>query len=139
MEDMDDTLATHMGIHEGDGLQTRCWRHCSCFAIDCTLCGGLVNTTGVSTTLFDGRKQLGDLCEACITAGPQGAAARAHRRAQVVREQADELDDLANALSPLDPARWSTLEDMRLEQQSWPQGGMLPLSRWAFNLSDEPV
>lgn len=117
MDDMDNTSATRFGIHEGDGVQTRSWPHNTDSGFRCVLCGEDDRMNFASTTLFDGQDALGDLCRECVVAGPTLAAERTRRRATDLREQAEELDELATALRTLDPARWSTLAELTTERE----------------------
>ena len=114
---MDNTLAIRFGIQAEDGLQTRSWRHCHDAGFRCVLCGDDDRMNFASTTLFDGQEALGDLCREFVTAEPATVAMRAHRRAEDLREQAEDLHDLAKDLSTLDPARWSTLDELRAEHE----------------------
>ena len=108
---------SRFGIHEGDGLQTRCWAHHRCAFFLCAVSGGQYEMAYPSITLFDGQARLGDLCKPCVAAGPVAAAGHAHRQAEDLREQTEALDDLAKDLRTLDPARWSTLAELHAEQQ----------------------
>ena len=63
---------SRFSIREGDGLQTRTWRHGhSGGSFHCVLCGEQAyNHEFVSTTIFDGQQMLGDICDECVKAGP---------------------------------------------------------------------
>ena len=113
------SLAHRFGIRDGDGVQTRSWGHSHCGgSFRCVLCGERADQHDfVSTTLFDGQDQLGDLCRTCIAAGPAAAAVRATRRAEELREQAAWHIELAQDLRTLDPARWSTLAELDAEHE----------------------
>jgi hypothetical protein len=114
---MVDGLANRFGIQAGDGLQTRSWPHTLCSRFHCVLCGDEDEMANVSTTLFNGQEELGDLCQACVIAGPTAAAGRAHRRAEELRERADAQHELASNLRMLDPARWSPIAERLAKQE----------------------
>jgi len=107
---------SRFGIREGDGLQTRTWRHNLCGgAFRCVLCGERTDRRDfVSTTLFDGYEEIGDLCDECVKAGPVKVGDRIRTHAADLRARAEALEELAGDLSKVDSARWSLLEEVDL-------------------------
>ena len=148
-----DTLAIRFGIRVGDGLQTRSWAHHADSSLHsdpsfyCVLCGTKSEMAFAWTTLFNGQEALGDLCAACVGAGPAAAAEHEGRKAEEWREQAKqwreqvkekwptkdkelwrEMADwsdkkaqrhaeVAQGLHTLDPAHWSTLAELFAAQE----------------------
>jgi len=107
---------SRFSIREGDGLQTRTWRHGhSGGSFHCVLCGEQAyNHEFVSTTIFDGQQMLGDICDECVKAGPVLVGNRIRTHAADLRKEVEAFYALANDLSKLDLARWSTLDDISL-------------------------
>ena len=101
------SLAKRLGLTWQDGLQTRTWTHNLSANFRCVLCGERDSMDCVSTTLFDGHEQLGDLCRSCVKAGPRGAAPAARAHADHLCDEADDLREVASQLDRIDPARWS--------------------------------
>jgi len=114
---MENRLAIRLGIQAEEGLQTRTWAHTLCSQFHCVLCGDEDEMANTSTTLFHGQEELGDLCQACVIAGPAAAAVRTQRRADELRERADAQHELAMTLRMLDPARWSPLAETLATQE----------------------
>jgi hypothetical protein len=72
----------------------------------CVLCGERVDRRDcVSTTLFDGQEEIGDLCDECIKAGPVAVGPHIRKHAADLREEAHQLDELADELSKVDLSR----------------------------------
>jgi hypothetical protein len=100
------SMADRLGIDSKDGLQAWTWQHNSFMEFHCILCGNRDEMDGGSTTLFDGRDHLGDLCRKCVDAGPRSAALSTLAYARELRMQADDLEQLALRLDQMNAACW---------------------------------
>jgi hypothetical protein len=87
----------------------------------CVLCGSRYKLRGVSVSIeevgagCDSQgciRSLGCICDVCVRLGPVWAAERGLRGAEVLREQADDLEVLAGRVAGIREDSWVTLQDL---------------------------
>ena len=92
-------------------LRFRMWSHCMIDDFECVICGEVFeeSLTALSLTrAADGEPSadIGDVCLACLEAGPDGVAWRARRHADRLRARALATEALAKELRSAD---WPTV------------------------------
>ena len=99
-------------------LKVQVWVHNTSAEFPCVLCGDGHEQDLAAASLVKygegGRgEMLGDVCPACLAAGPSGAADRARSHAERLRARAEELERLAVAVERMALADWATPEALQ--------------------------
>ncbi len=96
---------------------TQAWIHNTFADFRCSICGSIYEQACAAVSLFDDSgTNLGDVCPTCVEAGPVQAAERARARARDLKAEADEVDQLAEALVGV--SRWATVDDLAAAERS---------------------
>lgn len=97
-------------------LKVRVWIHNTCADFPCLLCGASHEQDHVAASLVeyeDGQAEvLGDVCPACLAAGPSGAADGVRSHATRLRARADWLEELADAVAGMGTDVWATPDEL---------------------------
>jgi hypothetical protein len=104
-----------------DKLEIVVWDHNTSAEFRCGLCGGWyeqnhvaasIVPVGADVGIIEDIEALAEVCPDCLDAGTDDAAARARWHAQLLRAQASQFDELADAVETK-VVKWASSEDIR--------------------------
>ncbi len=102
-------------------LRVRVWQHCmGGFDWPCVICGGSHEQDHVAATLMQGdHEKIGDVCPACLDAGPVGAAQNMRNYAEALVQRAAELFQFSSEVSQIPVKEWATSKDVERVHAEW--------------------